>query len=164
MVGSSNTLIILVVVAMCVSSSSCAMSVIGPFGGLFSGTGGAESAQGGFVGSGIVDLKSVVCEKCAAQNWTGSVTAFGKPVECSEAKAKCAGRAATMSDAPGADDSLHPGQSPGESGGAKIGSNVGWKTVDLKSVVCEKCAAQNWTGSVTAFNKEVPCSKAKAIC
>jgi hypothetical protein len=78
MAGSSNTAIILVVVAMCVSSSSCAMSVIGPFGG----------AQGGFVGSGIVDLKSVVCEKCAAQNWTGSVTAFGKPVECSEAKAK----------------------------------------------------------------------------
>jgi len=37
MAGSSNTLIILVVVAMCVSSSSCAMSVIGPFGGLFSG-------------------------------------------------------------------------------------------------------------------------------
>jgi len=48
MAGSSNTLIILVVVAMCVSSSSCAMSVIGPFGGLFSGLsslfGGAGNA------------------------------------------------------------------------------------------------------------------------
>ena len=48
MAGSSNTLIILVVVAMCVSSSSCSMSVIGPFGGLFSGVsslfGGAGNA------------------------------------------------------------------------------------------------------------------------
>jgi len=110
MAGSSNRAIILVVVAMCLSSSSCAMSVIGPFGGLFSGTEGKVGTVGtvgtgtariggklgpgtarmeGKVGSKLVDLKSVVCEKCAAQNWTGSVTAFNKEVPCSEAKAKC---------------------------------------------------------------------------
>ena len=90
MAGSSNTLIILLVLAMCVSSSSCAMSVIGPFGGLFSGLSSLFSGEA-FKPKlkKIGDFKSVACQDCAKQNWTGSIISFKKEVPCSTVKPKC---------------------------------------------------------------------------
>ena len=38
------------------------------------------------------------------------------------------------------------------------------KIHDFKSVACQECAAQNWTGSIISFKKEVPCSALKPKC
>jgi hypothetical protein len=90
------------------------MMGMGPLGGLFSGASSLFSGAGDLVGGagkgagkGLSAVGSVlsgdafkpkfkktedpfgVCQECAAQNWTGSVSFPGKPVECSQAKAKC---------------------------------------------------------------------------
>ena len=114
--GSSSGTMIMIVVVMLVCMSSIMMCTMGPLGGLFSGAssllggagdlvGGAASGAGkaasglGSVLSGevfkgpslerVADFKSGVCQDCANKNWTGSVTAFGKPVECSAARSRC---------------------------------------------------------------------------
>ena len=117
MAGSSNMTSMMMMMMMCMCMASCMMSMMGmgPFGGLFSGAssliggagdliGGAGKGAGkglsaaGSVLSGeafkpklekIGDFKAGVCQDCANKNWTGSVTAFGKPVQCSVAKSKC---------------------------------------------------------------------------
>src|SRR5210317_2149406 len=118
MAGSSNMMMpMMMMMMMCMCMASCMMSMMGmgPFGGLCSGAssliGGAGDLVGGAgkgAGKGLSaagsvlsgeafkpklkkvgDFKSGVCQECAAQNWTGSVTAFKKEVPCSKAKAKC---------------------------------------------------------------------------
>jgi len=115
--GSSNMTSMMMMMMMCMCMASCMMSMMGmgPLGGLFSGAssliggagdlvGGAGKGAGkaasavGSVLSGeafepslerVADFKSVACQECAAQNWTGSIISFKKEVPCSAVKPKC---------------------------------------------------------------------------
>ena len=116
MARSSNMMMPMMMMMMCMCMASCMMSMMGmgPFGGLFSGAssliGGAGDLLGGAgkgAGKGlsaagrafsgeyehdldkIHDFKSVACQDCAAQNWTGSIISYNKGVPCSAVKPKC---------------------------------------------------------------------------
>ena len=116
MAGMSDMIVPIIVLCVCLVSCAVSSMAMGPLRSMFSGAssllggagdlvGGAASGTGkglsavGSVISGEIfkgpslekvgDFKAGVCRDCAAKNWTGSVTAFKKPVECSEAKSIC---------------------------------------------------------------------------
>ena len=151
MAGSSNTLIILVVVAMCVSSSSCAMSVIGPFGGLFSGVSKATKPKLKKNENLTNALRSMaaakkLCQKCQTANWEGT-TGVGADSPCADMKQNCIGEGL-----------------PGEEEQVLSGGFQGASFSEAHQMNCNKCQQTNWEGSLPAFGSTIPCSEIKADC
>lgn len=91
MAGMSNMIVPIIVLCVCLVSCVVSSMAMGSFKNMFGGIGSLFSGDA-FKGPSlekVADFKSGVCRDCANKNWTGSVTAFGKPVQCSEARSKC---------------------------------------------------------------------------
>ena len=101
---SSKVMMLVLVMVMCSSSASCAMSVLGPMRGMsniFGGIGGGvkSAAKGlGKATGGTSKIKKVgggnfgeivtkMCNQCKSQNWQGK---FKGKTECSKLREGCA--------------------------------------------------------------------------
>ena len=95
---SSRVMMFVAVLVMCSSSASCAMSVLGPMGGIGGGVKSAAKGLGKATG-GTSKIKRVgggnfgqifakLCNTCKSQNWQGKIN-NGK-TDCSKVRGGCA--------------------------------------------------------------------------